>query len=462
MKSNTKIAFVAIVLCLVFLPESLSAFCGFYVAKADASLYNQASRVVLMRAGDRTTITMENDYQGDLTEFAMLIPVPTLVKRSDIRVVERSAIDHIDAYTAPRLVEYFDPSPCPRYRSGGYGGGGDECSPLSPGSGGGGRSKSFDAAREGDIYGVEIEAEYSVGEYDIQVLSATFSAGLIAWLKNNEYKLPTGAEDILQAYIKRDMKFFVAKVNLERQSSSGFSRLSPLQVSFHSDKFMLPIRLGTLNAKGPQDLLIFVLSPNGRVESSNYRTVNIPSNSNVPLFVKDEFGPFYKAMFSHSVEREGMRTIQTEYSWSRAVKCDPCTTDPPPPDVIAALGNFGDGGRNAINPNTLHITRLHVRYTAETFPEDIMLTETRDRSTFQGRYVIRHAWDGEIKECEEARSYFRRLRDRHEDEAENLARLTGWNVNNIKAKMRGTVAGIEMEDEDRGFWGSVKSWFGID
>src|SRR5438045_3806891 len=39
------------------------AFCGFYVAKADTTLFNKASQVVLVRNGDKTVLTMANDYQ---------------------------------------------------------------------------------------------------------------------------------------------------------------------------------------------------------------------------------------------------------------------------------------------------------------------------------------------------------------------------------------------------------------
>lgn len=37
---------------------SAEAFCGFYVAKADGSLYNQSSKVVFVRDGRKSTITM--------------------------------------------------------------------------------------------------------------------------------------------------------------------------------------------------------------------------------------------------------------------------------------------------------------------------------------------------------------------------------------------------------------------
>ncbi len=89
-----------------------SAFCGFYVAKADTGLFNESSKVVLVRDGDRTVITMANDYQGDPTEFAMVIPVPTVITKQQVHISNTALLDHIDAYTAPRLVEYFDDNPC--------------------------------------------------------------------------------------------------------------------------------------------------------------------------------------------------------------------------------------------------------------------------------------------------------------------------------------------------------------
>ena len=88
------------------------AFCGFYVAKADASLFNEASKVVIARHEDRTVMTMANDFKGDVDDFAIVIPVPTVIKESQVNIGDSKIIDHLDAYTAPRLVEYYDANPC--------------------------------------------------------------------------------------------------------------------------------------------------------------------------------------------------------------------------------------------------------------------------------------------------------------------------------------------------------------
>lgn len=43
---------------------TILGFCGFYVARADTKLFNKASQVVLVRDGDRTVLTMANDFEG--------------------------------------------------------------------------------------------------------------------------------------------------------------------------------------------------------------------------------------------------------------------------------------------------------------------------------------------------------------------------------------------------------------
>src|SRR6476620_8924585 len=95
--------------------SAVLGFCGFYVAKADTNLFNKASQVVLVRDGDRTVMTMANDFEGDPKEFAVVIPVPTFLEKGQIHVADKAVIDHLDAYSAPRLVEYFDADPCMEY-----------------------------------------------------------------------------------------------------------------------------------------------------------------------------------------------------------------------------------------------------------------------------------------------------------------------------------------------------------
>jgi len=402
----------------------LLAFCGFYVAKADTELYNSASKVVLVRDEDRTVITMSNDFQGDVKDFAMVIPVPTLIEREQINVADQSLIDHLDAYTAPRLVEYFDDDPCSNLAA-----------PRTAEAVDSVTAGAADGARQ---HGVTIEASYSVGEYDILILAAEQSDGLVQWLTDNDYKLPEGAESVVGSYLKQGMRFFVARINLEQHKSLGYSTLRPLQIAFESRNFMLPIRLGTLNAKGKQELFVFTLTRTGRVETSNYRTVRLPSDVDIPTFIKPRFDEFYRDFFTKQVNEYSGKAVFMEYAWDMAW-CDPCAADPMSP---AQLRNRNLGTSQA---QDVFVTRLHLRYDATTFPDDLKFVETGDRTNYQGRYVMRHPWGG-VAACSEADDYYSSVRDRQNDNAKRLIRLTGWEKTEVE-KMMGTSLSSASEEK---------------
>ena len=419
---------VALALVLASIPFSANSFCGFYAGKADASLFNEASQVVLVRDGNQTVISMLNDYSGPLSEFALIVPTPTVLTKGQVRVAEKTTFQRLDAYSSPRLAEYHDGDPCqfnfawgqdlyPRMTS------------APPAVGGAQRADIMRSRNK--ALGVTVEAQYTLEEYDIVSLSATQSDGLETWLRENGYTIPKGASAALKPYINQGMKFFVAKVNLKEQSRLGYSTLRPLQFAFESEKFMLPMRLGMLNAppNKAQDLIVYVLTKNGRVESSNYRTAKLAANENIPPFVKPKFKEFYKALYDSSTARENYRVVFTEYFWDMGW-CDPCAADPLTQTELRIAGAFWLGGDDSGNvapsvapatgaagvavmprrpmPPTgggaqpVMLTRLHVRYTANTFPEDLMFTQTKDRQNWQTRYVIQNPYAGSVASCSES------------------------------------------------------------
>ncbi len=420
------IVVVALAAFVVLASPPAASFCGFYVGKADSRLFNEASQVILVRREGKTVISMANDYRGELTEFALVVPVPQVLERGQIHIGERRIFERIDAYSAPRLAEYFDPDPCsPKYpRSIGAV---DAAAPMSV---------AKEEIKRRKALGVTVEAAYTVGEYDIVMLSAKQSDGLETWLTENGYRIPKGASAALRPYVRQAMKFFVAKVNLKEQAKTGVAYLRPLQFAFESDKFMLPVRLGMLNAKGPQDLVLYVLTPQGRVETTNYRTVKVPANMDLPPFVRGEFAPTYKALFDVQAAREDFRAIFTEYFWDMGW-CDPCAADPLTQDELRQAGVFwldpAASARGGGQP--VMLTRLHLRYTKDSLPEDLVFQETADRQNFQARYVLRHPWRGERNACAEAPAYFDEVARREEREAATLASLTGGDVNAIRARM---------------------------
>ena len=425
------VALTTICAQLAFMAGPAGAFCGFYVAQADAKMFNKSSKVVLARIGQQTAITMASDYEGRPSEFALVVPVPSFIKKDQISVVDAKTIDHLDAFSAPRLVEYFDPDPCRH-----------DYPMMALGYDMAARMAAVPAAsvQKTAYPGVKVEARYDVAEYDISILSAEQSDGLIRWLTDNGYKIPDGAEPVIGSYIKQKMHFFVAKVNIKRLDALGRAYLKPLQVRYETAKFMLPLRLGTVNANGSQDLVIYALTRQGRVEATNYRTVKVPSDVNVPLFVAHDFPNVYKALFDRAVARQDMHGVFVEYAWDMGW-CDPCAAQPLSRPELAELGwPSGNGGDAAVNgralssPSNAFVTRLHVRYDAQSFPEDLNFIETSDRQNFQARYILQHPYTGAAS-CEAGKRYEASLPERYKHEADNLADLTGWPRKTITARM---------------------------
>ena len=413
----------SIIMALVAISPLLFSFCGIYVSKSDGTLKNKTSQVIMVRDGNRNVITMYNDFRGNSRDFAMVVPVPVVLKKADIKVVSQDIFQKLNDYSAPRLVEYYDQNPCSMYVH--------DMKEESM------SANTLDvvvtAAPRLKKSSVKIEAQYLVGEYDIMILSANESAGLKTWLIENGYKIPASAEEVLEPYIKSNLKFFVAKVNKDfhHKGMAGQSYLRPLQISFSSPKFMLPIRLGMANGDGDQDLIVYSFTRSGRVECVNYRNVEMPTGNKIPLFVKDDFNKFYSGTFDNTWRKEGKNIGLLEYAWDVSpvnyMKCDPCVGNPPvPQDLVQAgvwwVGNpqYDDGSAN----QKVFFTRMHFRYNRNKFAQDLAFQVTPNTENFQARYVVTHPATGDLS-CEQGQRYLQGLKNRRKGELRELVALTG-------------------------------------
>jgi uncharacterized protein (TIGR03382 family) len=437
------------------IPKRAEAFCGFYVSGADAKLFNNATQVVLMREGTRTVLSMQNNYEGPAENFAMVVPVPVILQKENVKTLPKEIFDKVDKLAAPRLVEYWEQDPCAVEHRMEFA---RAAAPMAPSPAGAAAPK-----KAADL-GVTVEAQFTVGEYEIVILSAKDAGGLDTWLRQEKYKIPDGAAPYFRPYIQQGSKFFVAKVDATKVTfDKGMANLSPLRFHYDSEKFTLPVRLGLMNANGPQDLIVHVLAKNTRYEVANYPNVTIPTNLDVAENAKSSFGSFYTSLFDRTMEKNP-KAVVTEYAWD-ASTCDPC---PLPALTYAELATLGadvlpqpDGqggpsgpivpsgpspsprpqgagkpmpmpappmpGRRGPRffPSGFVITRLHARYTRESLGDDLVFRaapaimggrefmgtngklEERSRpsdhaNNFQARYAVRHPWTGPIA-CESPR-----------------------------------------------------------
>ena len=391
------------------------AFCGFYVSSAGADLFNDATMVVLMRDGTRTVLSMQNNYRGPTEDFALVIPVPVILKKENVKTLPKEVFTRIDTLASPRLVEEWEAGECPPVQE----------MPLPPTSmamqKGGGMARDL---------GVKVEARFDVAEYEIVILSAKDALGLDIWLKENKYKVPANAAPLLKPYVDTSWKFFVARVNAKKVNFvDGQAVLSPLRFFYDSEKFELPVRLGLVNSGGTQDLIVHVIAKS-RFELANRKNVMMPTNLQLTEPAQAVFGGFYAELLERTFKANEGAGV-TEFAWKGAlpppkvmiggiygVTCDPC---PPPAPVDDPLAKYL--GADAIPglktdediakwAREATLTRLHLRYTRDSLTDDLVFkaadpiaggipevktTSSAKENRFQGRYIVRHPFN--LNQC---------------------------------------------------------------
>lgn len=297
--------------------------------------------VAIVRQGERTTFTVAINPYGDPQTFALVLPVPEVLSEDEIHVLDPGVFASLDLYSAPRHVA---DAGCP-----------------SEGDADTDSDVDTDTDSDGDT-GVNVEAEYIVGEYQIVILSSTESNALGAWLDANAYYLPEGAEPLLAEYIEAGSYFLAAKV-VDGTSFTDGGALSPLQLAYDSAAFSIPIRLATLNSPGEQDMVIYAINDvaDGRVGIANYPEFTVPDNCVWGAATAD-FGAFYEALYTEHWTAQGDAAWAAEFAGD-VNSCNPCTGVYPSGSEIAALGFTGEWYEH-------FFTRIHFRYTPAQADQD--------------------------------------------------------------------------------------------
>lgn len=351
---------------LFLLVAQAHAFCGTFVGGDGALLTNSASQVVLAREGTRTTMTLVMDYQGDLSEFALLLPVPEVLDAADVTSPDGRLLTDIDTYSMPREVAYACSDIVSKeFTSLGCGGLLGGCS-----------SPAAEFYRDSGDLGessadtVSIESAFTVAGYEFVVLSAEESAGLEAWLDDNGYALPAGGQAILQEYIDAGSYFLAAKVTLTDPNPNVRQWLPPIQLRYESESWSLPIRIGTISASGTQEVIVYALDAleEGEVGIANFPQVSVedecmrPDSADLATYYGDQMEEAFAGEAGWMVEFSWeLQTVDSTGGYH----CDPCTTVIGIPAAdLQALG---------LDSYPAHLTRMRVRYAPEEATQDLVL-----------------------------------------------------------------------------------------
>ncbi|MBK7824302.1 DUF2330 domain-containing protein [Nannocystis sp.] len=326
---------------------SAAAFPGMYVAKHDRAMGSRAARVVLLRDGPRTVVTMQADYRGPADGFALVIPVPGEVAAEDLRIVDRRLLDQLDASTAPMLLEQWEQDPCaapePTVKP-------EEPTPVRR----------------------EAPATFQDGEYSFMAPGASESAVIVEFLRAREYHLSAAAEAALRPYADAGMRFLIAEVDPGQVhfNADGEATLSPLRFHYDSERFVLPLKIGTVNAIGVQDLVVHTIAVGRRFEAGNYPAALMPTSVLLRGEARERIGPVHAALLDAVLARTPGAVVG-EYAgrplagWEGA--------------ELGALGAAAAPGLATVRGlrEALVITRLHTRLGADEMTKDLELAAAR-------------------------------------------------------------------------------------
>src|SRR6478609_7751241 len=322
-------------LCLLSAAPA-QAFPGFLASKTKTEIKVNSTQVVLMKKGNVTAVTVMSEGASPLSSFAMAVVVLADVAADRVTTLQRAYVDRLDSISAPRFHEYWEQDPCDAGpveqewqrnmkadSSSAFLGGGDM--PQS----------NQKVAKE---LSLDVQAKQKEGEYSFTLLGKDESVA--GWLKSKGYAVPAGAEQAVAPYVQAGMRLVVAQVDTNRIELVGGDRaqLSPIRFWTEQPYSQIPDRVGLINASGkPQELIVYVLDPEQRYESKNYKNLFPPTNVEVDFAVKERIGEFYAAL-QDIIAQKNPGAFLNEYAWSSDGCGQPCATEPVAISELLSLG----------------------------------------------------------------------------------------------------------------------------
>ena len=322
--------------CLMLLVAAPArAFPGFLASKTKTEIKINSTQIVLMKKGNVTAVTVMSDYEGPLEPFAMVLVVPADVTADHVTTLKREYVDRLDSISAPRFHEYWEQDPCDPGPVEQEWQRNMKASSSSAFLGGGDMPQSTQkVAKE---LSLDVQAKQKEGEYSFTLLGKDESVS--AWLKSKGYSAPAGAEQALQPYLQAGMRLVAAQVDTKRIELVGGDRaqLSPIRFWTEQPYGQIPDRVGLLNAGGKQELIVYVLDPEQRYESKNYKNLFPPTNVEVDFSVKERIGEFYAALHDIILQKSPGAFLN-EYAWPNDGCGQPCATEPVAIAELLSLG----------------------------------------------------------------------------------------------------------------------------
>jgi hypothetical protein len=327
---------VLVALSLALSAGTASALPGFYVGKKNDKLVAHTAHVIIVRKGDVSVVTVAPDYEGPLSPFAWVMPVPGDVTMERVKTLKMEYVDRVEKLTAPRFHEFWETDPCdPEKVEQEW----ERSMKASSGTDFLGGPAPVPGVKVAKELFINVNPDYKDGEYTYSLLTGDEAKKTGEWLKGKGYNASPEALKALEPYVAGGMNVLIAEVDTKRVELIGGSLAQLSPVRFHTDKpyTKIPSTLGIASSPGKQELLIYVIDSTQRYEAKNYANVYPPTNVTVDFIVKEKMGEFYTALHDLMLEKNPQAFV-TEFAWPSEGCGQPCQNEALLPHELMSLG----------------------------------------------------------------------------------------------------------------------------
>lgn len=229
----------------------------FWISVAEAGNSGD-QRAIILHNGETETLLVETAAENARSDYAWIVPTPGVVDGESLSDMDADVFDRLAYAYSPGIV-------VSSYTGGGYFG--------CWGCAGGGLAGGDDRQPAVTVWDTR-----RVGVYELVTLTATESAALQAWLTDNGYAVPPGAEAVIGDYVERGWAFTAVRVAPAAEQLGVPLSLRPLALSFPAAQPVYPLLISSVSAADSErEILLYVIARN-RVDAGPYPTVELDTS----------------------------------------------------------------------------------------------------------------------------------------------------------------------------------------
>ncbi len=303
-----------IAMCSILLMPLAALACGGFFTP-ETPLDQNIERIIFAAAPGSMTVYEQINYSGSASDFAWVLPVPSVPKLDTAPI---STFRNLDLQTAPQFIGPEPPQCCLPPLG---------LRPVSSGLPPG---------------GVNVYGSGTVGPYAYDVIGSSDPAALTKWLLGHHYHIPDQVQPAIQSYTQAHMLFLAMRL----QPQAGVQDIQPVKVTFATTQpqVMIPLRMAASSAMPHMGILVWIFG-SGRFVPQNYQPLQIRKTQ---IALDPYAGANYEQLVEKAASQANGHGFITEYAQPSSM-----------------LDTQGDPTLAGLQKGYSYVTRLYTRISPE-------------------------------------------------------------------------------------------------